>query len=214
MAAASGDGLKVFLITVWILIWSAGAIVAAFLFIKSLKIFLTGSDLVLTSLGYFLLTFLYAIVALFGMFYYCLVVSRATGPVLCCLIFSSVLFYFLLRKAGFGDGLIRMRIEAMGDYLEDLIKDHDSREKNYDLFEKHLAYALSLDLEKQWCEKFLPWLAKNVEAEEAYSPFWYWGDSREGLEADDFAEKLGCCLGKSVFSSSSPPNDRHGPWPV
>lgn len=48
------------------------------------------------------------------------------------------------------------------------------QEKNPELFEKYLPFALALDVENDWSEKFSKVLAQ-AQTEHGYSPIWYSG---------------------------------------
>jgi len=82
-------------------------------------------------------------------------------------------------------------------------------EKTPELFEKYLPYALALDVENQWAEKFTDVLSRAIQ-EDNYHPTWYYGSSLSALSLANFGSSLGNSLTQSISSSSTPPGSSSG----
>ena len=77
-------------------------------------------------------------------------------------------------------------------------------EKTPELFERYLPYAIALDVEDRWAERFMSVLAATTAAEGGtYRPRWYRGSSWNIGDPGRFASGLGSSLGGAVASSSS-----------
>jgi uncharacterized membrane protein YgcG len=81
-------------------------------------------------------------------------------------------------------------------------------EKTPELFEKYLPYALALDCENEWNEKFAAVLAAAGIA--AAAPAWYAGTHWNSGNLGGFTDSIGSSLAASTASSSSPPGSRSG----
>lgn len=81
-------------------------------------------------------------------------------------------------------------------------------EKTPELFEKFLPYALALDVEQEWCEKFADVLAQ-ARAGSGYTSAWYAGRHFAAVGAAGLASSLGS-MSSSISSASSPPGSISG----
>ena len=82
-----------------------------------------------------------------------------------------------------------------------------------ELFEKYLPYALALDVENAWAEKFSSVLGRAATApgqSNGYQPSWYHGTNRNLASIGDFAGNLGSSIGSAVSSSSTAPGSSSG----
>lgn len=137
----------------------------------------------------------------------------AAGGLLAALLVSLIFSHLLKAPTIFGRKALD-RIEGFRRYLEAAEKDRLERMKAPEmtpgLFEKYLPYALALDVENSWSEKFSDVLSRTGE-EGAYRPGWYSGsDSWRGLETTRLASSLGASLTAAVSSSSTPPGSSSG----
>ncbi|UCG39252.1 MAG: DUF2207 domain-containing protein, partial [bacterium] len=78
-----------------------------------------------------------------------------------------------------------------------------------ELFEKYLPYALALEVDQQWSEKFADVLRRAAETEH-YAPRWYRGRSWDSMHSGRFASSLGSSLGSAISSSSTAPGSSSG----
>ncbi len=82
-------------------------------------------------------------------------------------------------------------------------------EQTPELFEKFLPYALALEVEVAWSEKFASSLAMSGQ-DTTYTPVWYHGTSWTGLGVRDMTTGLSSSLYSAVVSSSSSPSSSSG----
>jgi len=83
-------------------------------------------------------------------------------------------------------------------------------EKTLDLFEKYLPYAVALDVENKWAEKFDDIMQKALA--EGYKPAYY-SMSRQGAHAfnmNDLSRGISSGLSSTVSSASTPPRSSGG----
>ena len=98
---------------------------------------------------------------------------------------------------------------AEGEYLQQMYPPKATPE----LFEKYLPYALALDVENEWSEKFSDVLAQaGTAAGEAdgYQPAWYHGSGWMSSSPAAFASGLAGSLGGAISSSSTAPGSSSG----
>jgi uncharacterized membrane protein YgcG len=81
-------------------------------------------------------------------------------------------------------------------------------EKTPELFEEYLPYALALDVEQQWGERFTEVL-KQAGTEE-YQPTWYHGHSWSHNNITGFTSAVGGALSSAISSSSTAPGSSSG----
>ncbi len=82
-----------------------------------------------------------------------------------------------------------------------------------ELFEKFLPYALALDVDSEWAEKFsgvLERAAATPGQRAAYQPAWYRGNAWDAASIGNFASGLGSSLGGAISSSSTAPGSSSG----
>ncbi len=132
----------------------------------------------------------------------------------------NIVFYHLL-KAPTADGRHVMDgIEGFRMYLAtaegDRLNSLQEPERTPELFERYLPYALALDVENRWAERFAGILAKaetpagGGSGSSTYSPAWYHGTSFGTLGAAAFGASLGSSLSSAFSSASSAPGSSSG----
>eukprot|EP00567_Pseudictyota_dubia_P000104 CAMPEP_0197466162 /NCGR_PEP_ID=MMETSP1175-20131217/64909_1 /TAXON_ID=1003142 /ORGANISM="Triceratium dubium, Strain CCMP147" /LENGTH=644 /DNA_ID=CAMNT_0043002193 /DNA_START=109 /DNA_END=2039 /DNA_ORIENTATION=+ len=89
------------------------------------------------------------------------------------------------------------------------------REEKLELFEKYLAYAIALDVEKQWATAFERALSDAEDLGRGYQPLWVTGDGLgsanfQVLDFHSFAGDVGSTLETSISHSISPPGSSSG----
>jgi uncharacterized membrane protein len=126
----------------------------------------------------------------------------------------NVVFFFLLKTPTLAGRPIIDEIEGFRQYLsvaeEVRLNKLNPPEKTPELFERYLPYALALDVENEWSERFstLLTLASMNPSGDGYRPRWYRGNSwRSG---GGFSRSLGSSLGAAVASSVTPPGSSSG----
>ncbi len=128
----------------------------------------------------------------------------------------NVVFFFLLKRPTLAGRKIMDEIEGFRMYLgtaeEARLNILNPPEKTPQLFEKYLPYALALDLENEWTEKFAGVLARASLApgDGAYRPRWYRGRYWEPRETSAFTRNLSRSLTAAVASSTTAPGSSSG----
>lgn len=123
------------------------------------------------------------------------------------LVFINYLFYRLMKAPTRAGRRLMDIIEGFRMYLSvaerDELKTMSLPEKTSELYERYLPYALALDVENEWSEKFASVLARVKAGEtSSYSPSWYSGSHWSSFGAGGFATAFGASLTSSVSSSS------------
>lgn len=128
----------------------------------------------------------------------------------------NVLFFFLLKQPTRAGRTIMDEIEGFRMYLsvaeEERLNLLNPPEETPELFEKFLPYALALDVENEWGERFATILAAAsvTRDESGYRPRWYRGSSWRSGHATTFTNSLGTNLSSAVASSVRAPGSSSG----
>ena len=105
------------------------------------------------------------------------------------------------------------QIEGLRQYLgvaeEERLEFLNPPEKTPELFEKFLPYAIALDVENTWAERFAGVLAAAAAAGAAAST-WYSGNQDWANNPTSFASSLGDSLSQTVASASTAPGSSGG----
>lgn len=130
------------------------------------------------------------------------------------LAFLNILFFNLLKAPTKGGRTILDQIEGFKRYLTVAEKDRinllNPPEETPELFEKYLPYAMALDVEVQWGERFAAVLAQAAQGDKGYSPVWYSGRAWGVDNISGFASNLGSTFSGAVSSSSTAPGSSSG----
>ena len=120
----------------------------------------------------------------------------------------NLLFVYLLKAPTALGRKVMDRIEGFRMYLsiaeEDRLEKLHPPGKTPELFEKYLPYALALDVDQQWSEKFADVLKQAAETR-GYSPAWYYGGNWDGLGPGMFTSDLGSSLTSAISSCRGSP---------
>ena len=127
----------------------------------------------------------------------------------------NVVFFFLLKRPTLAGRKLMDEIEGFRMYLgaaeQERLQFMHPPEQTPQLFEKFLPYAMALDVENEWNEKFTSVLAAaSTAGETSYRPRWYRGSSWQPGRGGSFGKSLGASLGTAVASSVSPPGSSSG----
>lgn len=156
-----------------------------------------------------------------GLWFLTQATSSAVAAVLIGTIALHVLFHHLLKaptRAGRG---ILDKIAGFKMFLGEVDGDRMNRSIAADtapqVFEKYLPYALSLDLEQAWAQRFAGVLGRASQGAGAssgggpgYSPAWYSGGDWSSMGTTGFASALAGSFSSAVASSSSAPGSSGG----
>jgi uncharacterized membrane protein YgcG len=125
----------------------------------------------------------------------------------------NLLFYWLLKAPTAIGRQVLDQIEGFRMYMataeEERLKVLHPPEKTPELFERYLPYAMALDCENEWNEKFAAVLAAAAATGAASSVGgWYHGSGDFGSR--DFSDSLGSNLTSSISSAATPPGSSSG----
>ena len=136
-------------------------------------------------------------------------VGLTAGAAILAMICMNALFYELLKAPTLVGRQLLDEIEGFRMYLSVAEKDRlnfiHPPEETPQLFEKFLPYAMVLDVENQWGERF----AKTLSSA-GYEPQWYSGSSFRPGSPGGFATSLGRGLSSSISSASTAPGSSSG----
>jgi hypothetical protein len=211
---------------VWLTIWSVGvwtlltAVARAWRGGGSSGLTLNGSPVVGRSgtvvLTLFVLPF--AGGEVMGIF----MLAKATSLLLVMALLLTLLvhlvFHYLLKAPTGAGRQVLDRIEGFKMFLGAVEGDHLNRvmppEQTPAAFEKFLPYALALDVEQAWAQKFAGVLdgaaQASASASGAYSPSWYAGSNWSSFGATGFASSLSSSFSDAISSSASAPGSGGG----
>jgi uncharacterized membrane protein YgcG len=130
------------------------------------------------------------------------------------LIFINWLFYQLMKAPTRLGRKLLDKVEGFYDYLvvaeQDELRFKHPPEKTPELFERYLPYALALDVEEVWGDKFSDVIAKAQRDGSYDQPNWYRGSHWRSHSTGSFASSLGSTLSSTVSASSTAPGSSSG----
>ena len=92
----------------------------------------------------------------------------------------------------------------------DELKMRGAPTKTTDLFEMYLPFALALDVEQHWAERFAGIFADLEKRGQPYIPVWYSGSHWNYANLGDFTNSIGGSLSSAISSSSTAPGTSSG----
>jgi uncharacterized membrane protein YgcG len=123
------------------------------------------------------------------------------------------IFFYILKAPTVQGRKVMDEIEGFKLYLgvaeEDRLEYLHPPEKTPELFERYLPYAVALDVENRWAERFAGVLAAAAAAGAATAT-WYSGDSFADRDWGGFASRVGDSLASTVASASTAPGSSGG----
>jgi len=106
------------------------------------------------------------------------------------------------------------RIAGFRQYLsiteEDRLEAMHPPEKTPALFERYLPFAIALEVENRWADKFRSVLAAAASAGQAQTMGWYSGGRDPWSDPGGFARDVGSTLSSSIASASTAPGSSGG----
>jgi uncharacterized membrane protein YgcG len=129
-----------------------------------------------------------------------------------------VLFLHLMKAPTFAGRRLMDQVEGFKMFLGAVDGDRLNRaappEQTPAVFEKFLPYALALDVEQHWAEKFSGILATAGTSPDhsngAYTPSFYSGSSWNGFTGTSFASSFGSSFSSAIASSATAPGSGGG----
>jgi len=126
----------------------------------------------------------------------------------------NVLFHHLLKAPTRAGRQLLDQLEGFRQFLDVAEREEmnfrNPPEKTPELFERFLPYALALDVEQHWMERFAGLFHQLDQRGESYRPLWYHGSHWHLNDLGGFSNAVGNSLGAAVSSSSSPPGSSSG----
>lgn len=140
--------------------------------------------------------------------------SMAYALTLITALLINILFYQWLKAPTLAGRKLLDKIEGFGLYLsvaegEELRFKHPP-EKTPELFERYLPYALALDVEQEWGERFNDILRQAQADGSSYHPAWYQGRSWHHGNLSGFTGAMGGAVSSAISSSSAAPGSSSG----
>ncbi|MGE5327979.1 MAG: DUF2207 domain-containing protein [Deltaproteobacteria bacterium] len=200
-------------ISVWLSLWSIGVTVLISILAKSWKLVMSGSK---SRLPMTLFISIFSVPFIIGEIGALIMLAFLNFFI--CLAFTAffiinALFWNLLKAPTLEGREVLDKIEGFKMYLSYAEKD----ELNYstplditpEIFEKYLPFALALEVENQWSEKFASALEKAGQ-EQNYYPVWYNGNSWDINNISGFTSSIGDTFSSAISSSSTSPGSSSG----
>lgn len=153
-----------------------------------------------------------------GLFFLAKIASILVAVLLIGTALIHIVFHFLMRAPTQAGRNALDKIEGFKRFLSAVDGDRLNRanppEMTPSVFEKFLPYALALDVEQAWAEKFSGVLnaagRSPGSSNGAYSPAWYSGSAYTAGGIGDFTSSLGGSFSSAISSSASAPGSSGG----
>jgi uncharacterized membrane protein YgcG len=130
------------------------------------------------------------------------------------LLLCNLIFYWLLKAPTPRGRAVLDQIEGFRMYMttaeEERLKVLHPPEKTPALFERYLPYAMALDCENEWNDKFAAVLAAAAAAGATAGAVGGWYSGPGGFNSRSFGQDLGRSLTSSVSSSGTAPGSSSG----
>jgi uncharacterized membrane protein YgcG len=125
----------------------------------------------------------------------------------------NILFYNLLKAPTNLGRRVMDKVDGFKMYLataeEHRLDKLHPPDKTPELFEKYLPYALALEVDQEWSEKFADVLRRAAEVDN-YSPRWYHGRHWDHMNTSQFSSSLTSSFSSAISSSSQAPGSSSG----
>lgn len=196
---------------VWLSGWSIGLVALLLGVWRAWRNAFAGGSF-LAALGLTAFSFPFVAGELFGIWALLHFTSLNMVAVLLGIIALNLIFYHLLKAPTLAGRKLLDRVEGLRLYLDVAEKDElqlkHPPEKTPQLFERLLPYAMALDVEQRWAERFAAVFARLSAERQDYSPCWYRGNQFSNLGS--FAGSLGSAMSSAISSSSTAPGSSSG----
>jgi len=130
------------------------------------------------------------------------------------MIVTMIFFAIIMKRPTIRGRAVLDEMLGFKDYLEvaekDELNQRNPPEKTPQLFEAYLPYALALDVDQQWAEKFAAVFASIGQSGNShYQPTWYNGDWNTANFSTTTSQLTGG-LNSAISSSVAPPGSSSG----
>ena len=143
-------------------------------------------------------------------------INAGTGvlSVFILLISINIFFYQWMKAPTYRGRKLLDRIEGFKMYLSvaesEEMKTAHAPVKTPELFELYFPYAMALDVENQWNERFSQVFYYLEQQDYHHSPKWYHGRHWDSQNLTGFSSAIGSGLSSAVSSSSTAPGSSSG----
>jgi hypothetical protein len=209
-------------ISLWLTIWTIAVSALVLGALAAWKEVLRGGHSAVISGGRALFLTLFAIPFLggeaMGLFFLTKVTSLSFGIFLIATGILHGVFVHLMKAPTFAGRRLMDQVEGFKMFLGSVDGDRMNRtvppQQTPEVFEKFLPYALALDVEQDWANKFSGVLSAAGTAPGSsgspYTPSFYSGDSWNSFSGAGFATSFGSSLTSAISSSASAPGSGGG----
>ena len=203
---------------IWVSFWSIGVAVLLFSVFRAWKGALNKGRGKVTALGGAIFITMFSIPFVIGEIVGLYFLSAAGSPlmiiIVAIIVVINLIFYHLLKAPTLLGRKLMDKIEGFKMYLgiaeQDLLDSVNEPDRTPELFESFLPFALALNVENRWADKFSDVLASIEKDSLAYRPGWYSGTSWSTLGATGFASSLSGSFSSTISSSSIAPGSSSG----
>ncbi|NNC98801.1 MAG: DUF2207 domain-containing protein [Gammaproteobacteria bacterium] len=135
-------------------------------------------------------------------------------PLIVLMIITLIFFAVIMKRPTIRGRKVLDAMLGFKDYLEvaekDELNQRNPPEKTPQLFEAYLPYALALDVDQQWAEKFADVFASiGGQDGQNYQPSWYSGNW-DSNSFSNTTNQFSSALNSAISSSVSPPGSSSG----
>ncbi|HTZ34212.1 MAG TPA: DUF2207 domain-containing protein [Methylomirabilota bacterium] len=209
----------------WLTFWTLGVSALMFTVYKAWKTVATGPKTAaaeVTGVGYAMFITCFSIPFLFGEVMGFTFLLKLSSPALVIFLIIAcalhAVFFHLLKAPTFAGRRLMDKVEGFKMFLGAVDGDRLDRIPSPDqstaVFEKFLPYAMALDVEKTWADKFSGVFGTAATApgsnSPAYTPSFYSGNGWNGFTGASFASSFGSSLTSAISSSSTAPGSGGG----
>ena len=230
-AVAAGAYLKsplslmvVGFLSVWLSVWSLAVAGLAIGCYGAWKSAITSQVHVAALMGKALVFTLFSLPFLAGECFGVFMLTKFGSLSVALFLFASVvlhvLFHYLLKAPTFAGRLLLDQVEGFKMFLGAVDGDRMNRinppEQTPETFEKLLPYALALDLEQAWAQKFSGMLSAAGQSPDSgrgstvYAPSFYSGSNWNSFSGSSFASGFTDSFTSAISSSASAPGSSDG----
>ena len=208
-------------LSLWLSLWSLGLGCLVYACYQQWKAVFSGTHHRVTLFGKALVFSLFVLPFLggevLGLFFLSMSSSWFVVAFLVASVAVHIVFHFLLKAPTSAGRMLLDQVEGFKMFLSEVDGDRLNRvmppEKTPQTFEKFLPYAVALDVEQAWADKFSGVLASAGQAPAAstsYTPSFYSGNGWSGSSSfSGFTDSLGS-FGSAISSASSAPGSSSG----
>jgi uncharacterized membrane protein YgcG len=135
-------------------------------------------------------------------------------PILIVMGWLNVKFFHFLKQPTVEGRRVMDRIEGFAMYLgaggAEMPATARKHQETPETFDQFLPYAVALDAEQEWGERFKPILERAATPEYRYHPHWYHGPAFGALGAGAFASRFCGSFSSALSSASTAPGSSSG----